>query len=1031
MKKKFLSSLLFAALVGGAVSTFTACKDYDDDISNLRSLIDKNNAAIQALQAKIDAGSVITSVTSNNDGYVVTLSNGNTFEVKHGTNGKEGAAGKDADVWTINEEGYWCKNGTPTEYKAVAKDGEPGESGAAGKDGGFYRPNTTTGNFDYVTYGKDGKEVVVDSKIPYAVEAKGGLAAVWSDDVLVLTGVEGGEGDNKTVTISLKSTLQSLVFEPDFYYEGIEALDFVTYKYNAVKVSPVSADADNSSDKPMKDVAVSYAPDLAATYHLNPSNAKMLEDAGKYSFIAYNKKYTRAADEMNINVVSADLKTTPGMVTVHAKYDGAAIKSIAEDKEVTVLALQYTDANNNDAVITSDYAAIRTETRQNLVLNNPQFTPQHINPANTETASHLYLTAADAIKAEPQIKVAYNSEGIDLREWVNTHYTYLNVDGNVDKEETCIEWDENAKDGILAKAGFEYSFQLVGYLDGDNKTSQSAHAALDGYTLRPQNPTTDGKQAAFGAEQNRGILVGRMPLVRVVLTDNNNGKVAAVGYIKVEITDAEKKFDPIVWTVSDVDYTICSEDIQVVKATWADVEHQILAQINMSRAEFVAAYELDGAKNEGKNENEFWANQFKECTENAKVLPTNDPAHIGNVIYGEDKAGSTQTDVFTWIVQENKAWNLFKDGKTKSVSTNIRYKLKAGQNGPKYIYVTLTWTPKNINIDPKTSFNNDLRIKQYWYAANDEAAGSGYDDIHGNVQVPGGTWKTEGSDIVEMNNSCLYIFDVANTIVGGKLAVNKMAAPYDKLDVTPEIYFVSGTVMGKDGKPQNLFASKDGKALYADAAFTKEIAKINCASGRIEYLQNTEAKEILNRYGHKELAKTVTARLGMKAKICHNEYIDVANNEFNVKFLRPVDVLDAKCDNFVDAKDNGDTQDLKMEFKDWRELWADGTEGTVNYYDYYVVSAIKLDLKKATANINGDKFENLKEVAPNVELSFAGPTVADIKAGKFGKVTYHNNGTTVGAFDMVIPGTVVYKWGEVPFTVKCTVNKTIANSNRK
>lgn len=1029
MKKKFLSSLLFAALVGGAVSTFTACKDYDDDISNLRSLIDKNTAAIQALQAKIDAGSVITSVTSNNDGYVVTLSNGKTFEVKHGANGTNGTNGRDADVWTIGEDGYWYKNGEKQNFKAVGTDGT---NGTNGKDGGFYRPNVDKGYFEYVTI-VDGKEVVDPAKnIPFVKGSN--LAAVWSDDVLVLTGVEGGEGDNKTVTISLKSTLQSLVFEPDFYYEGIEALDFVTYKYNAVKVNPVSADKDGSSDKPVKDVAVSYAPDLAATYHLNPSNAKMLEDAGKYSFIAYNKKYTRAADEMNINVVSADLKTTPGMVTVHAKYDGAAIKSIAKDKEVTVLALQYTDANNNDAVITSDYAAIRTETRQNLVLNNPQFTPQHINPANTETASHLYLTAADAIKAEPQIKVAYNSEGIDLREWVNTHYTYLNVDGNVDEEETCIAWDVNAKDGVLAKAGFEYSFQLVGYLDGDNETSQSAHAALDGYTLRPQNPTTDGMQAAFGAEQNRGILVGRMPLVRVVLTDTNNGKVAAVGYIKVEITDAEKKFDPIVWTVSDVDYTICSEDIQVVKATWADVEHQILAQINMSRAEFVDAYELDGAKNEGKNENEFWANQFKECTENAKALATNDPAHIGNVIYGEDKAGSTQTDVFTWVVQENKAWNLFKDGKTKSVSTNIRFKLKAGQNGPKYIYVTLTWTPKNINIDPKTSFNNDLRIKQYWYAANGEAAGSGYDDIHGNVQVPGGTWKTEGSDIVEQNNTCEYIFDVANTIVGGKLAVNKMAAPYDKVnaEVTPEIYFVSGTVMGKDGKSQTLFASQNGTALYTDSKWTAAnlVATINPTTGRITYAETAVAKEILNRYNHNELAETVTARLGMKAKICHNEYIDVANNEFNVKFLRPVDVLDAKCDNFVDAKDNGDTQDLKMVFKDWRELWADGTDGTVNYYDYYVVSEIKLDLKKAKANINGE-MKLLSEVAPTVELSKNEPTVNDIKKGKFGSITYHNNGTTVGAFDMEIPGTVVYKWGEIPFTVKCTVNKTIANSNRK
>ena len=40
MRKKFLSTLLMGALVTASMSTFTSCKDYDDDINNLQTQID-------------------------------------------------------------------------------------------------------------------------------------------------------------------------------------------------------------------------------------------------------------------------------------------------------------------------------------------------------------------------------------------------------------------------------------------------------------------------------------------------------------------------------------------------------------------------------------------------------------------------------------------------------------------------------------------------------------------------------------------------------------------------------------------------------------------------------------------------------------------------------------------------------------------------------------------------------------------------------------------------------------------------------
>ena len=52
MRKKYLSALLFGALLVTSAGTFTSCKDYDDDIKNLQEQIDKK-ASLEELTSKI------------------------------------------------------------------------------------------------------------------------------------------------------------------------------------------------------------------------------------------------------------------------------------------------------------------------------------------------------------------------------------------------------------------------------------------------------------------------------------------------------------------------------------------------------------------------------------------------------------------------------------------------------------------------------------------------------------------------------------------------------------------------------------------------------------------------------------------------------------------------------------------------------------------------------------------------------------------------------------------------------------------
>ena len=649
MKRKYLSALLMGALTVASVSTMTSCKDYDDDINNLQGQIDALSKTLSELQTKINDGSILKSVESDgNGGIKVTVTKNGTDTSYNIKQGEQGAAGKDADVWKIGEDGYWYKNDTKTEYKALGTNGEKGETGAAGKDGKYYVPNPETGTF--WVYG-DGDKAAYDSKIVYTATNEDVITAVWDNDNLTLTNVAGAPG--KKIVVSLSSALKSLVFDPDFYYAGIEAFDLATYKYNPATVKAVDADGDYSKDAPtVADDAFTYAPDLAATYFLNPSNAKMSNDAAKYSFIAYNKDYTRAAADYGstFKVESADL-TTKGKVTVHAKYNGNAIKNIAENNQVTVLALQYT---SGDSVVTSDFAAIKASTYSKLVLNNP--TLQHVDAI----PSHLYQTAQDAIKNAAQIHVAWNSKGIDLREYVNTDRTY-----DKDENPTCKAWDKNAAEGLVEKSGFKYSFELVGYKSGKNETSQSAHAAIasNGYTLRPQM-TAGGKQQAYGAAQNEAT-IGREPLVRVILKDTVNNKIAAVGYIKVVIekTVAENKAEEVDLVTVNKPYTIACGDnnIDLQKVTWAQVEEQLYAKLNMSKEAFEEAYELDGGTADAK--------QFEMATTDAEALAAD--KKIGTVSQTRTDVAGKQTEVIRPINVE-EATASFEDAETAGSTANIK-----------------------------------------------------------------------------------------------------------------------------------------------------------------------------------------------------------------------------------------------------------------------------------------------------------------------------------------------------------------------
>ena len=56
MNKKFLSAILFGALMVSSTGTFVSCKDYDDDIDRIDKELTELKSQIAALQTTVDNG---------------------------------------------------------------------------------------------------------------------------------------------------------------------------------------------------------------------------------------------------------------------------------------------------------------------------------------------------------------------------------------------------------------------------------------------------------------------------------------------------------------------------------------------------------------------------------------------------------------------------------------------------------------------------------------------------------------------------------------------------------------------------------------------------------------------------------------------------------------------------------------------------------------------------------------------------------------------------------------------------------------
>lgn len=1068
-KKKIFGYLFMGLLAAGATGTVTSCKDYDDDINN-------NKSAIQALQsdlakAKTDLESEISSLKTQLEtanGTLKALSgkvDANTADI---TKAKSDIAGLESRLKTA-EDAIKSIN-TTLALKADQKALEDSCASIYGK-----LESVTDGLGKSLKSEKDDR-VAADADLQQQIDALNKLIGNGSVDdaktvyeklladvqalqektqdldVEALTSQLQGLSNSidkinaniNVLNVLLEKSLRSLVFIPQSYYWGVEATKLLYLDFDYVDDQAWISDM-NWDKKEAKgyDDDTRYATaegtkvlSFAATYHMNPSSAKLDDKTTKVSVESGDLEYvnTRAA-AAGFSVKSWAAEN--GVLTVNLDVkDPAKIKSVKDNQMITNFATKVNVAtkNDKDTTITSDYATLYTEKVSDLKLaltNNevnkhlfPNAAKSELSPCEVASGTsygHLMQTVNEASKKFDAQVFCNWDQILDLRTLVETHYK------NVDKK--FAKLDEST-----FNANFKYVFTLTALYKGTNATDESAHAAIasDGYTFRPQAPTADGKQAAYGSDQVRAQEVGRTPVVRVTLVDKQTGKVYDYGYIRIKIVDEKESPVQVDKSISyqGADYAYngeCTPNAWSFATKWYITEQDLYKELGLTREEFENNYTLDGDDDQLTQYQADKDGKFQKLANN-----------IGNASTVKDKdtdPDGTKSSILKWELTSAEAFKLFVTDKKAGESIAIKYISANKAVGPD-VYVVFK-TGNLIGTLPSASLDLDPQKNATVWAAKDGVAGSGKYELDMNVDSP-------NDHNIKANGDKPFEKTLAEAFVGNKInaaailtnLVDKTAGKeYEASKLKLDLQFAKANegkeFKGVSGKTYVLSVVANGKTLEAyikGTHATQAVVKIegrDVNAQKAVYQETEFAKDLLNYKKHNELDEnTLTAIVGIYAKnACHE--LPLTNNTFNVRFLRPLNITNTSAE-VEDAGTEAQVIELMklLTFTDWRDAWQKG------YDKFYGIKGVKV-----AGVANGQKISQNADVLTDQNGNTTMVPLQSVNGAidfvySYGKLTYKNYNTTTADFKVQIPVVVTYDWGEVPQTIIVNVKRTHSNAKK-
>ena len=790
--------------------------------------------------------------------------------------------------------------------------------------------------------------------------------------------------------------LVGLELIPDSYYRGIEAIESNQFSYNKWNVNKVVNGVVEYKQAPSQ---VGGAPVLTsryaeAVYHLNPAGAKIDTAAANFTYLPIDRAYRGTNSAAVIKVKKATVEN--GLLKLVLDIQGAT-KDIDVDKMVTTAALQYKAPGATPRIITSAYDAIYTN----------QFSKLEIFDLDKSLV-------ASVDKGHETSGWDINNEGDSL-----AIATKIRTNG-VQKDGTTIAMDQNAAEAVsrLTKNGFHYEYRLV-KTDANDKSYEA-------FTL-------DSKTGLIKAKYDANkpfVNVGKTATVRVTLVHGTED-VATLGYFTVHISQKDAVITDFT-NKNELKFT-CSKNENAADAYSAKVED--LAKVIKDKAS-LEANEWDFVKNN--------AGELTQFTFNNQVAA----AAPANMVLGQVKLSADGKNLVWDNIKKSQVASL-KAG--ESVATYVKVQ-KKGDPSVRF-YVKLNYNPATEQAAPVATFAGE-RISNDWFKNNirtDEKELR----MHFYIEPNNTQFNRFDKFMYSINESYLNGTVKIAPLTGYSQAVLNSVHSGWRF-VTPKEDFVPGT----DGKMYKLTVNNTGSELYANG---KKIAQItNDQVGTIELLNNPTTQVLLNNAGHKELNKlqTLTARVGYVTTVCaQGEEKVVKTNgdtEFDVKFLRPLDLNFEGAVEFTDANIGTTTQSLAFaniaNFIDWRDRNAAAilANDHVTLENLYGVSAIYVaNESEWTTDLNGSNISNTKLVqtfgdrglhmnggtAVVLPPSALVPGYAAYDVNHLPSFTYTTQQKAFKDYHVRVPVKVAYSWGafdaHITVTIKGTLNNDTNNTRRK
>ena len=570
MNKKFLNVALFGTLIAVSSSTFTSCKDYDDDIDGLTNRVSAVEGTLSQLESLIKKGAVITDVKSTANGVVVTLSDNSSFTLtngKDGAAGAAGAAGKNGTVVTMGTDGYWYVDGKKTENPWKGEKGNDGVAGTPGADGVtpdavYFYPGTegaAAGYWVKVTVKADGTKTEEVQTTTWAPKSSETVSAVWDTEngYLTLNGVAGSEAPIK---IKLTDTLRSLAFVPEVIDQqtGLGRIDF----YTLLKKKKGSNEYD---------FVVSTNPTV--TYRLNPQNADVKNV--EWSFINRVVESRVAGDETDLVKIMKSEKDGKGGMNFTLQTL-KTLDFLKKENEDAIIALKATNKEDASEIV-SNYSVVKAKELKEFGI------------AKVKDGEPI---------AEPTSYYPTNITAITVNSANDAELVY---DKELDLAPIVMAWAKEIDQSLVAAGVAEDEISYVyskedEFLGEDNKTPQNQFISLEGSVVKVNKSWLTQGTAALG----------RTPVVKVVA--KVKGVEMATGFVKIEIvresTVAPDLEDLVVTIpVGEVEYSNIDANNGFKKVmTWEDANVKIYDALGLSKEDFAANYndfEVEGKTPEG------------------------------------------------------------------------------------------------------------------------------------------------------------------------------------------------------------------------------------------------------------------------------------------------------------------------------------------------------------------------------------------------------------------------------------------------